>query len=243
MKKGTLGMQVEAIKLASVRRLASARLAELLTARFHRHEQELLYQGMFSSACSTLGVDQTFFPIKGAANYSLLYLALRICLETNVKRILELGAGQTSLLFNQLRKRREFEVVTLEDNVEWAARIGSMVSHEVIHSPLIHQEVRGVNTLGYDLSKVKGNFDFIIVDGPMGRPDHSRWGALSLIAQNLDPDYIVLFDDAERRGEQQSIREAMKILSGPNRPHFSLTNGLKSQAVFSSDSYSYVRFF
>lgn len=61
VKKGTLGMQVEAIKLASVRRLASARLAELLTARFHRHEQELLYQGMFSSACSTLGVDQTFF--------------------------------------------------------------------------------------------------------------------------------------------------------------------------------------
>lgn len=236
-------MHLESVKLASVRRVASARIAELFTARFHRHEQELLYQGMFSSACSALGIDQAFFPVKGAANYSLLYLALRISLETDVKRVLELGAGQTSLLFNQLRKRREFEVVTLEDNASWAARIGSMVSHKVIHCPMIPHKVSGVSAPGYDLSKLDGKFDFVIVDGPMGSKQHSRWGALSLIAQNLDTEYVVLFDDAERKGEQQTIREAMRILSTLKRPHFSITNALKSQAVLSSDRYSHVRFF
>lgn len=243
MGMGDLSIHVAPIKLASVRRIASARIAEFLTARFHRHEQELLYQGMFSSACSALGIDQAFFPVKGAANYSLLYLVLRIALETDVKRVLELGAGQTSLLFNQLRKRRDFEILTLEDNADWAARIGSMVSHKVVHCPLVPHEVSGVSATGYDLSKLEGKFDFVVVDGPMGTKKHSRWGALSLIAQNLDAEYVLLFDDAERKGEQQTVREAMRILAASKRPHFSITNALKSQAVLSSDRYSYVRFF
>lgn len=236
-------MRIEGAKLSSVRRLASARIADFLTARFHRHEQELLYQGMFSSACSSLGIAQTFFPVKGAANYSLLYLIMRICLETEVKRILELGAGQTTLLLHHLRKLRQFDVTTLEHDVTWAGRIGSLVSHQVAHSPLIDCEAGGITRPGYDVSKLDGKFDFVIVDGPLGSPTYSRWGALSLLADHINSDYIVIFDDAERKGEQQTIMEAVRILSSSQRPHFSLTNALKSQVVLSSDRYAYVRFF
>lgn len=237
-------MYFDAMKLALARRLLSPGMSNLFAARFRRHEQELLYQGVFSGACSALGLNQAFFPVKGAANHSLLYLLMRISLETDVKRVLELGAGQSSLLFNQLRKHRNFEVVTLEHNEEWARRIGSLVSHQVIYAPLLERTIEGFRSPAYDLSQLSGKFDFVVVDGPVGSPSRSRWGALPLLSEHIEQEYVVVFDDAERKGEQQTIKEAIRILSASAKyPHVAITNALKSQVILASDRYGYVRFF
>jgi hypothetical protein len=233
------------LKLALIRRLLPQEVRNVLDGRFRRHEQELIYQQMFISACASLGINQVFYPVKGAANYSLLYLILRICLETDVRRILELGAGQTSLLFEQLRKlRADIEVVTIEHDRLWADHIGGLVSHQVIHAPLIDREIRGRRALIYDPSVVSEKFDLILIDGPYGSPTYSRWGALAFLPDRLREDCVLLFDDAERRGEQQTLREAIQILSEHDiRADLSITTASKTQAVLTTRKYSHVRYF
>ena len=54
----------------------------------------MIYRDLFLRELARLGVEDGFYPIGGAANYSLLYLVLRAMTEFPVSSILEVGAGK-----------------------------------------------------------------------------------------------------------------------------------------------------
>ena len=169
--------------------------------------REVLLQNMVHDAVANLDLPvPPLYPTGAGANYGLFYLILRIVTENPVARVLDVGAGQSTLLLNALAKKSPIDVVTLETDSNWADRIGQRVDHKVVHSPLVPRSIHGVDVQGYaDLSGIEGKFDLILIDAPIGTKRHSRWAGLELIDSFREQDCIVIFDDAERRGERDTI--------------------------------------
>lgn len=177
---------------------------------------ELLYERVFSNALPRLQIEDRYFPLRSAANYSLLYLVLRAITELPVHRVLELGCGQTTLLLDDLARRRILDITSIEQDPDWARRIQVKVSHRVWQVPLIERSIRGIACHTYDLNPqdLRGAVHLMIVDGPWGRRRYSRWGALEYVETLLAEDFVIIFDDAQRKGEQDTITAVLALLGG-----------------------------
>jgi len=199
-----------------------ARLIGKLNILRHRlggvSSAELLYQGMFNAASKELHLPP-LFPTKAAANYSLLYLILRVCLETPGNRVLEIGAGQSSLLLDALKA----DAVSLETDAAWAESIGARVGHRVVHAPLV--ETDGKPEFPDAMVRQLGQFDVVVVDGPLGSP--GRRAALSPL-KHLAEEFVVIFDDAHRPGTQGTVKA---FLAAHPHARISWVHGQKSQCV------------
>ena len=210
---GTLGLKF--FKWLGVPALTVARTLQYPSRMYGN---ELLYERMFAHALERFGLENRYYGTGGAASYSLMYLLLRVITELPVKSVVEMGCGQSSLLLDALQKVRPFAVTSLEDDPDWAERIQGQVAHQVMHAQLVERRIRGRKTSTYDVDlAASGPCDLLLVDGPQQRGRRCRWGALEWVEQGLGDNFVLLFDDAERRGELDTIEEALKILRGQGR--------------------------
>ncbi len=178
-----------------------------LRRRHGSHQSmELVYRDLLVRELQRLGIEDRFFPVGSAANHSLLYLVLRCYVELPVRRVLDVGAGQTTLLLHALQgKLGKAEVVTLEHDAGWAERISGQVGHRVLRRDLVRVAVDSHMTLMHDTTGLDGNFDLIIMDGPPGVRRYSRLGLLYLMQAFMDRrDFIAILDDFDRAAEWQT---------------------------------------
>ena len=208
---------------------------------------EAIYRDLFLRELTRLGEEDRFFPVGGAANYSLLYLILRIGTEFRPASVLDIGAGQSSLLWAMLRRRGLVgDVLTLEDDADWGARIAAQVDHRVLVTPLAPRTVAGRPALTYDWDAAFGerSFDMIVCDGPRGTPRHSRSGILSLFdGGRLHADFALILDDAERAGEQDTITAIHARLQADGVPYTAnVVHAAKTQIVFAGGRFVPVTF-
>jgi predicted RNA methylase len=175
---------------------------------------EVIYRDLFVRELQRLGIEDRFFPVGAAANHSLLYLVLRCYLELPLRRILDVGAGQTSLLLDALqRKLGKAEIVTLEHDTAWAERIASQVGHPVLRRDLVPMRIGGQATLMHDIIGIEGPFQLIIMDAPPGVRRYSRLGLVHLMQTVLDRgDFVAILDDTERGGEWQTVQACRQWL-------------------------------
>ena len=191
-----------------LKKLRWASFVEKVTGE--RTAKELLYAHMLAEALRIGNIPcQPFYPIGGAANYSLLYLIYRIQTEFAPTATLELGIGQSTLLLDALGAGG----VSIEHDEDWAAIMRTKVEREILTHPLEPRSYRGVEANSYVFDGSKA-FDFAIVDGPQGSARNSRWGALEILERSLADEFIVIFDDAERRGEQDTAMEFQRMRGG-----------------------------
>lgn len=182
------------------------------------YDRELLYERLFSNGLGRLKLVNRYYPTGAAANFSLMYVLLRAITELPVRRVVELGCGQTTLLLDALTERHPMELTTLEHDREWAGRIQAQVKHRITCTELAERIVQGHRTLVYDTDVGLGAPpDLLLVDGPLGGSRRSRWAALQWIEQGLGENFLILFDDAERRGEIDTIQRTPKLLRNQDR--------------------------
>lgn len=169
---------------------------------------EAVYQTLVCRDLARLQLDDVFYPVGSAANYGLFYLILRAVIEFPFARVVELGAGQTSLLFDALARKQllRARISTFEHDEQWAARIAARVGHSVSRIPLRERSAAGVGFAGYDFRSVEtGSIDFLSIDGPPAatiETQYSRLGALDLVRSINPGRFMVVIDDAERAGER-----------------------------------------
>lgn len=196
--------------------------------------REAKYATMFNEAFrSKTGNAPAFYPTAGAANYSLLYTLMRCHTELPVSRTLELGMGQSTVLLSALG----VEAVSVDHEKPWVDRMAGQVRHACVHAPLVARNVHGHNVHCYDFTPSK--FDLVLVDGPQGTPRRSRWGALDILDNCLNDEFIVIFDDAARKGEQDTIREF--LCSRDAEIH--LVQGSDAQIIAYTRKFSVVKYF
>jgi predicted O-methyltransferase YrrM len=210
------------------------------------HAKELVYQQLFAWLCERNGVEKRFHPVRSAANHSLLWLVGRIVEENEPKRILELGAGQTTRLLGALARARGLQLVTLEHDAAWAAEVRRDAAHDVRLVPLVPSRLAGAEVKGYDPASLGADerFDLVVVDGPHGTRRMSRGGCLDLLERHLADDFVVVFDDAERAGERETIDRARSLLRARGRGlHETEVAALKRQVAFASDAFRRVAWY
>ena len=200
------------------------------------------YRHLFLRELTRLGEEDIYFPVGGAANYSLLYLILRFATAFRPPSVLDVGCGQTTLLWDRLsRLGLAGRITTLENDAGWAAEIGRQVSHDILVSPLRPVRIAAgvVDTYDWEAARAAGPFAVIGVDGPLGRDRLSRAGVLSLIDETLPQDFIILVDDAERLGEQDTVRLIHGRLAALQRDYTTgPTQAAKTQVVFAGGAYA-----
>jgi hypothetical protein len=207
-------------------------------------EMEMVYRSLFQQNLQMAGIEDEFYPVGGAANHSLLYLISRCLIELPVARILEFGAGQTSILLDRLAAkllRRRFEIITVEQDPFWASKVGREVRHRVIHAPLVGRSVAGRRIDFYDLKEVdaQSDIELAIVDGPTAFSPAARWnriGAVEYLKDRLASQFVVIFDDTERAGESKGAELFARHLEERHIAYFASTvRAAKQQRVFTSE--------
>jgi len=216
------GSRDNALKVKSFARSNTAirRLGPALRVFGVHARKELFFQTLFYHAAAAAGLTlPVLYPVQSAATYSLLYAILRAVTDLPVRSVLDIGAGESTLLLNALAQRDPgLRITTLETDRSWAERVGSKVRHAIHHVPLERKLINGRETMGYaDLGVLAGQrFDLVLVDGPPGAKRNSRWAALEVLSKCLGEEFLVIFDDAERQGETDTILEFVQHTSGVN---------------------------
>jgi hypothetical protein len=209
------------------------------------YARELFYRNILIDAAHASSVKlPVLFPVGGAANYSLLALIFRACQELPVGRVLELGAGQSTLLLNAISTSRSqrLPITTVESDASWAEKIGKQVTHDVLLHALESRDFMGRTASCYSKPEtLPTDIDLLIVDGPMGVRRFSRWSALEIASRSLAKEFLIIFDDAERIGEQDTIQTLLKQQFPKAR--FRVIPAKKSQFLVFTEKFSAAAFF
>lgn len=211
------------------------------------------WANVFNSAIagSTWFKDVSLNVGRWAAGYPLLYILYRILNEIQPQNILELGMGETSKMFQHYKMNLNTGAacITVEHNHEWIEiKKRSDISEEVmkILTPELEKiEIKGKETLHYkDLSNLLKNegkrFNLVLIDGPFGSENYSRYNVMELIQNNfLADDFIIIMDDYNRIGEQETISNVRELLNNRGAKFAeSVYTGEKSSILIASESYS-----
>lgn len=194
--------------------------------KLEQTNNEILFAHLFSDSIKTCPwiKDKSFSPYQGAANYSFLYKLFRIYDIIQPKNILEFGLGQTTKLTSQyvIYKNKLAKALVIDDNQEWIDIYKKQIpiSKNIIIQKLNTEnfKYKKSNTPASkysDLKKIIKNkkIDLIIIDGPIGYgKDYPRTNILDLTT-NLSKDWIIIIDDAEREGEQNTIKLLEEMLN------------------------------
>lgn len=231
-------------KLSNLRDLVQQQFKELNFA-------DLLHDTIINS---TWLKDKSFSLHGWAANYSFIYMLYRILDNVHPEHILEMGMGQTSRLTSQYVAycNPQATVDIIENDVGWISTYQPQLAQS--ERAKVHQ--RDLELFTYDntecrkykdLNDVIGTtkFDLIIIDGPFGANQTlPRSNVLDIIKNhNLADDFIIIFDDAERTGEQNTSAQAIALLKEQNiEPTVFHRAGIKAQTFITSSTKSFIQF-
>ena len=212
---------------------------------------EIVYRDLFVRDLRSVGIEDIFYPVGGAASHGLLYLLLRTMREFEVGSVLELGAGQSTLLFHaaRTRLRRDMDVTTVEHDAEWAARVRSQVSHPVVHAPLVRVSSDGKDIRYYSGGFVPADkrFNLVVIDGPPAHAAEQRFariGALTLLPAILATDFMLVVDDAEREGEDYLVARLAEMFGAHGiKAHQAAIAAMKKQVWFCGGGYAHAAYF
>lgn len=197
--------------------------------------------------------DKNFSLYLGAANYSFIYTLFRVLDNINPQNILEMGMGQTSKLTSQYvaYKNQKATLDIIENDANWIDIYQSQLPlNERVKVHLCNLEFfefKGVENRKYraldNVIKDK-KYNLIIVDGPLGsRQLLPRSNIIDIVMSNLADDFIIIFDDAERKGEQETISQTKAKLTELGIEFTTQQrDALKSQFIIFSKSFNFARY-
>lgn len=159
-----------------------------------------------------------------SADYKLLTYLFRILNDFKPQNILEFGMGETTKMLSAYvtKYNREAKAYTVEHDDNWikffAAETNNLDSINVIKTAMVKAPIKGTETNYYEnlISQISsyGKFELVVIDGPIGSEAYSRYNACDLVESDLLADkFVMLFDDAHRAGEKQTINDLELLLN------------------------------
>lgn len=184
-----------------------------------------------------------------AGNYSFFYVLNRILSDYKPQSILDLGLGESSkfisvYLDNYLLNTNH---TIVEQNKDWITSFKEKVilsdRSSIIYCPMKQKEIKGYICNVYEdfANRVTDKFDLYIVDGPFGSDRYSRYDLITIVERlNVDDEFIILFDDTNRLGEKDTLRDVLQILDN-KKIEFFISNyeGNKTNTIIASQKYKF----
>ncbi len=226
-----------------------------LQNKAHLQYQELNFADLLhdSTQNSPWLKDKNFALYGGAANYSFIYTLFRILDNIKPMHILEMGLGQTSMVTTQYIKNNkpEADLDIIENDQSWIKiyepKLAKSQNIKLHQCDIEFFDYEGEQNRKYkELDKIAGDkkYNLIIVDGPFGGAQKlPRSNIVELVEHNLAQDFIIMFDDAERAGEQNTIAQTKaKLTSLGIKFGTQQRNALKSQILIFSKSCEFAKY-
>jgi len=159
-----------------------------------------------------------------AMDNAALYTVFRILNDTRPKRTLEFGLGQSSKMTHQYAAYYpDTKVTTIEHDEAWRdfflKGLPAGLAPDIQIHELEKRTLFGVETLTYAglEAVIQKKYDFVMVDGPFGSARYSRSQIIDIVKNGLPETFVILIDDTERSGEQETLRALTEVLSEQNR--------------------------
>lgn len=179
-------------------------------------QRELAFQSIFDTQCRNRGIRNEFFAVGAAASYGLMYFLFRVLDEQEIHSVVEFGSGQTTLLIDRIKKTGTRHVC-YEDDPAWHALYGPRLSS-------CDYRLRPLEEVDVDTKRVRWysgvqqqDFDLMLIDGPVGTGRFSRFGCMDLIRSSVTDDFLIVVDDCNRRGEQDTVEHIVGFLKSAGR--------------------------
>lgn len=242
-------------KLLEVQQAELEKVNEILskTQETLSKTNEVIWGQIFNNTItdSSWLANQTFSPGRWAAGYQFLYVLYRALNEARPKKILELGLGQTTRMISQYAAaNRQVSHKVVEHDAEWAMFFKQDFTlspqTELIQLPLVKRSYQGDKLYAYKNFKntfPNDKFDLISIDGPFGflSKEYARMDILELLPDCLEKSFIIMIDDYERNGEQNTIKHIRKVLDKASVPYaFGNYAGQKHTAIITSDDLKFL---
>jgi hypothetical protein len=186
-----------------------------------------------------------------AGNYSFFYILNRILSDFKIKAILEFGLGESSKFISKSIENYNHDCkhIVIEHNSDWIEHFNSIfklnTNSKIVKSILGEIKIKNHISYSYiDLDKiidVNDRYDLYIIDGPFGSDRYSRFDIIKFINNfKVNDEFIILFDDVNRKGESDSVNEILKILR--QKGIIIYTNiyiGNKSNMIIATEKYKF----
>ncbi|MDX8338071.1 hypothetical protein SLH46_02680 [Draconibacterium sp. IB214405] len=216
--------------------------------------KELLWAETFNSTITDIAwlQNRSFSPGRWAVGYPGLYILVRTLNEIKPESILEFGLGESSKITSQYvngtSNPSALRIVEHDEN--WISFFCKNYSQLKVTDKIMQFRL-GESVVDKEKSTIykgllKGisdrKYDFVIIDGPFGSDSFSRPQILDIIkADLLMKNFVILFDDAEREGEQQTIK-SIKLLLEQKGIDFAYGKytGMKDTDIICSKDYQFL---
>lgn len=182
-----------------------------------------------------------------AGNYAFFYVLNRILFDYRPGKIIEFGLGESSKFISTYIDNynvNSFHII-VEQSDEWKIQFLQKFTlsktSEIKVFEMIDKDVKDCVTNGYKNIEILNSqkFDLYVIDGPFGSPSYSRYDIVELASNfRSDDEFIILFDDYQRKGEKESALELLKTLEKNNIKIYSYVfEGGKSLMVIATERY------
>ena len=161
-------------------------------------------------------------PGRWGVGYNSVYVMSRILEIIKPRAVLDCGFGISSKLISQYFDYYNYsdgKHVILEHDDEWVKFYGKdmklSASSRIYMQKLVNKRKGWAKYPAYeDVKKDIGHmkFNIVSVDAPYGGERYSRRDILEVLPQILEKSWVIILDDANRRGERRTIDAIMRIL-------------------------------
>lgn len=188
-------------------------------------EQELLWAQIWHDTIkgiSWLENREGMSPGRWAVGYNYLYVMTRILDGISPLMVLDIGLGVSTRLISQYFDAKGDEsakhMIVEHDKkwIEFYLKNNQLSPYSSIYvEKLVHKKIRGKSYPAYkDISKdIKDTkFNVISIDAPYGGDAWSRRDILDVLPKALADSFVIVIDDANRKGEKRTVSAIENIL-------------------------------
>jgi len=188
-----------------------------------------------------------------AGNYTFFYVLSRTLMEYKPLKIIEFGLGESTKMISAYMENEllDSQHLVIEQNEDWLNnfltrfRLSERTKVEILPQIKVDYEGEFINAYKGIEKFTKNKYDLFLIDGPrgtLGNDGLSRIDILGFVenAENSDQ-FIIIFDDCQRKGEQTTFNAICEILNDKNI--FFVKNefrGNKTVGVIATEKYKWI---
>jgi len=190
-----------------------------LRQKFYRLENAA-HDARAATELSRLGID--YLPwSRSALRPAALASVLNDVIVNRRKRVVELGAGISTIYLAKVLARTGGQLISVDHNQEWLGIVEDLLkSHDLfdsvqlVEAPLTPIRNSPTSLAWYDTNAVVGaigesEVDLVLIDGPLAHDEArqlARYPAFPVLREKLSSRCALMLDDADRTGEREIIK-------------------------------------
>ena len=200
------------------------KIIDINTAINNSIENQLLQDVMSLELIKRIYDSGSFLPIteKTLRPFCIAFILNELVIN-NRNSIIEFGSGLSTIMMGRLIKSEKLnsKLFSIEHDQEWVNFLNKILLKEkltnkvkIIYAPLnktFNKENQLFSWYDFDITEVLDEvkeFDMVIIDGPPGFTNNnflSRYNALPYVYNYLKEDFVIMMDDANRKGESLAL--------------------------------------